>query len=307
MLPGDGLLSFPLTAFDSAGALDLPAFRAHLEDQVASGPAAVFVACGTGEYSALNETEYADLVAAAVETVAGRVPVVVGAGGGPGSARRAAQVATDAGADGLLLMPPYLVAGPPAGVLDHVRYVAAATSLPLIVYRRATQVFGPATALELLDLPTVIGIKDGVGDIDMLTRITTAVRTSGHPRSAEFRFLNGMPTAELSALALRGLGIVQYSSAIFCFAPDIALAFHAALHAGDDDRCRAILKAFYLPFADLRDTTPGYHVALVKAGARLRGYDVGGVRPPLVDATPAHVGELKSLIDAARAAITGSG
>jgi 5-dehydro-4-deoxyglucarate dehydratase len=300
MLPS-GVLSFPLTAFDADGELDLPAFSAHLDDQVSSGPAAVFVACGTGEVSSLAEAEHADVVRTSVSVVAGRVPVFAGIGGGLATAKTQAGAAAAAGVDGVLLLPPYLVSGPPAGLLAYVAAVAAVSSTPLIVYRRATNLFGVPTALALLDVPNVVGIKDGNGDVDTMTRMVTAVRTSGHPRAEDFLFLNGLPTAELSAQAYRGIGIPQYSSAIFCCAPDISLAFAAALEAGNDAACQRLLEIFYLPFADLRDTTPGYHVSLVKAGARLRGFDVGGVRPPLIDPSPDHLSTLTSLITAARA------
>lgn len=299
MLPA-GVLSFPLTAFDAAGDLDLAAFARHLDDQVESGPAAVFVACGTGELSALSEVEHAQVVARSVEVTAGRVPVFAGIGGGLATAKVQAAAAAAAGVDGVLLLPPYLVGGPPAGQLAYVEQVAAVASTPLIVYRRATNLFGVGTALALLDVPHVVGIKDGNGDVDTMTRIVTAIRTSGHPRAEQFLFLNGLPTAELSAQAYTGIGIPQYSSAIFCCAPDIALGFAAALAAGDVDRCRRLLSVFYLPFADLRDTTPGYHVSLVKAGARVRGFDVGGVRPPLVDPSDEHVSALTELIASAR-------
>jgi 5-dehydro-4-deoxyglucarate dehydratase len=303
MLP-PGLLSFPLTAFDDDGELDLTAFRAHLEDQIAAGPAAVFVACGTGEYSALSEHEHAQVARAAVETAAGRVPVFVGIGGGVGTARANAAAVAEAGADGALLLPPYLVTGPDDGLLAHVRAVASASSVPLLVYRRGTAVFGADAAVALLDIPSVIGIKDGVGDVDRMTRIITAVRNSGHAKAEEFTFLNGLPTAELSALAYRGLGVPQYSSAVFCFAPDIALAFSRALMAGDDAACRDLLHTFYLPYAALRDHVLGYHVALVKAGARWRGrdrgFDVGRVRPPLVDADTEDISVLIGLIQTTR-------
>jgi 5-dehydro-4-deoxyglucarate dehydratase len=300
MLP-TGVLSFPLTAFDTSGELDLPAFSAHLDDQVRSGPAAVFVACGTGELSSLSEGEHAEVVRTAVAVTDHRVPVFAGIGGGLATAKAQAGAAAAAGVDGVLLLPPYLVSGPPAGLLAYVRAVAAVSSTPLIVYRRATNLFGVPTALALLDVPNVVGIKDGNGDVDTMTRIVTAIRTSGHPRAADFLFLNGLPTAELSAQAYAAIGIPQYSSAIFCCAPDIALAFAGAVAAGDHSTCQRLLEVFYLPFAVLRDTTPGYHVSLVKAGAKVRGFDVGGVRPPLIDPSPEHVNALTSLITAARA------
>jgi 5-dehydro-4-deoxyglucarate dehydratase len=89
-----------------------------------------------------------------------------------------------------------------------------------------------------------------------------------------------------------------YSSAAFAFAPEVALAFHQAVTSGDDALTQRLLTSFYLPLVQLRDQVPGYAVSLVKAGLRLRGQDVGGVRPPLVDPSAAHVAELEKIIAA---------
>jgi 5-dehydro-4-deoxyglucarate dehydratase len=281
-----GLLSFPLTPFTDDGAeVNFEVFAEHVREQVDAGPSAVFVACGTGEFTALGLDEYGDVVTTAVETVEKRVPVFAGVGGGPQIARSFARAATQAGADGLLLLPPYLVEATPAGLVRHVRFVAEATRLPIIVYQRANAVLNPAAAVELLDIPNVVGIKDGRGDVDAMLRLVTAVRTSGHPRAAEFGFLNGLPTAELSVKAYQAIGVDSYSSAVLCFAPRIALRFYRAVREGDDDAMNSLLTSFYLPLVALRDQVPGGAVSLIKAGAMLHGLAMGPVRPPLLSAT----------------------
>nr|WSX48105.1 5-dehydro-4-deoxyglucarate dehydratase [Streptomyces sp. NBC_00974] len=298
-----GLLSFPLTPFTADDKVDLAVFVEHLEQQIAAAPAGLFVACGTGEFTALSQDEYRDVVATAVRVADGRLPVVAGCGGGPRLARDFATIAADCGADGLLLLPPYLISSTPAGLVEHIRYVAHGTALPVTVYQRANAVLDEAAALALLDIPTVTGIKDGLGDVDAMLRLVTAVRTSGHVRAAEFGFLNGLPTAELSVQAYEAIGVDCYSSAVLCFAPDIATAFHRAVRVGDRHAVQTLLAAFYLPFVALRDERPGYAVSLVKAGARLSGLDMGSVRPPLVDTTPEHEQRLAAVIARGRAAL----
>jgi len=293
-------LSFPLTPFTEDDRVDVEVLAAHVEQQVAAGPAALFVACGTGEFTALGREEYRQVVATAVKTVAGRIPVFAGVGGGPATAR---EYLADATEDGVLLLPPYLVTSTPEGILGHIRYVVRDSALPVIIYQRANARLSPATALALLDLPEVVGLKDGLGDVEQMQRIVATVRTSGHPRAAGFAFLNGLPTAELSARAYRAIGVGSYSSAVHCFAPDLAHAFARALDAGDDALVDALLAAFLLPLAELRDKVPGYAVALVKAAARLEGLPVGPVRPPLVEASPEHVQELARIIAAGRAVL----
>lgn len=293
-----GLLSFPLTPFTAEDKVDLTAFAGHVERQIGWGPSGIFVACGTGEFTALSTEEFRDVISTAVEVAAKRVPVFAGCGGGPQIAREFARIAADCGADGLLLLPPYLVSSTPAGLLRHIEYVAEASTLPIVVYQRDNAVLDPAAAVALLDIPTVVGIKDGRGDVDAMLRLVTAVRTSGHARAGEFGFLNGLPTAELSVQAYQAIGVESYSSAVLCFAPEVALAFYGAVTKGDQETMRRLLKEFYLPFAALRAAVPGYAVALVKAGAGL-----GRVRPPLVDPTPEHLVRLEAIIARGKAAL----
>ncbi|HEY4020240.1 MAG TPA: 5-dehydro-4-deoxyglucarate dehydratase [Pseudonocardiaceae bacterium] len=293
-----GLLAFPLTPFTDTLEVNLDVFGEQVERHLAAGAGALFVACGTGEFSALSPEEVRGVVRVAIEVTAGRVPVWVGAGGGPGVARAGVRLAEEEGADGALLLPPYLVTGPPAGLLEHVRYVLSGSTIPAIVYHRSPGIFTPSSAVALLDEPTVVGLKDGLGDIDLMTRIVSAVRGSGHERAETFQFLNGLPTAEVSARAYQAIGVMTYSSAVHCIAPVIAHAFHRALNSGDHRLVDVLLRGFYLPLVALRDETPGFAVSLVKAGARLRGEKVGSVRPPLVDPTADQVARLEQIIDA---------
>ncbi|MFF4980235.1 5-dehydro-4-deoxyglucarate dehydratase [Streptomyces sp. NPDC001046] len=298
-----GPLFFPVTAFAPDGSLDLDTCRTHVRRGVEAGAAAVFACCGTGEFHALTPEEYDACVRAAVETAAGRVPVVAGTGYGTALAVRYARLAEAAGADGLLAMPPYLVTAGQEGLLRHYRELAAATSLPVVVYQRDNAVFTPDTVVGLARTDGIIGLKDGLGDLDLMQRIVSAVRSEV---PGDFLYFNGLPTAEQTQLAYRALGITLYSSAVFCFAPEIALAFHRALRDGDDSTAHTLLDGFYRPFAELRARGRGYAVALVKAGVRLRGPDVGEVRPPLQEPAADHVKRLAEVIDRGYALLEGS-
>ncbi|MCL7423948.1 5-dehydro-4-deoxyglucarate dehydratase [Streptomyces sp. YS415] len=289
-----GPLFFPVTAYGPQGAVGLDAYREHVRRGVEAGAAAVFACCGTGEFHALTPEEYQECVRAAVEVTAGRVPVVAGTGYGTALAVRYARLAEAAGADGLLAMPPYLVLAAQEGLLRHYREVAAATALPVIVYQRDNAVFTPQTVVELARTDGIIGFKDGLGDLDLMQRIVSALRTDV---PGDFLCFNGLPTAELTQLAYRSLGVTLYSSAVFCFAPEIALTFHQALRHGDEATARRLLDGFYRPFVELRAQGRGYAVALVKAGVRLRGLDVGEVRPPLHEPGEDHVKQLALLIE----------
>ncbi|CAM5657465.1 5-dehydro-4-deoxyglucarate dehydratase [Streptomyces alboniger] len=143
---------------------------------------------------------------AAVAEAAGRVPVVAGAGYGTALAVRYARLAEAAGADGLLAMPPYLVVAGREGLCGTIGR-SRATSLPVIVYQRDNAVFAPESVVELARTDGIIGFKDGLGDLDLMQRIISAVEVPG-----DFLYFNGLPTAEQTQLAYRGIGITLYSS-----------------------------------------------------------------------------------------------
>lgn len=285
----DRVLSFPLTPFTDHGEFAPERFRTYVRAQIAADPAAVFVACGTGEFFSLTLDEYAEITRIAVEEAAGRLPVIAGTGYGWAIAAQYAARAAEAGADGLLLMPHYLVKAPADGLVEQVRRVAEATCLPLIAYQRDYVSFDAASVALLAKIPNVIGLKDGHGDLDRLQRIRLAA-------PADFLFFNGVATAEMQARAYSAIGIPAYSSAVHAFAPEISKAFFTALRAGDDARVDELLRGFYQPFVELRDRRPGYAVSLVKAAARLRELPVGPVRAPLSDPTPEELAELKSVL-----------
>ena len=296
----NGLLFFPITPYQGDGDVDLTELAAHIKRGVDAGAGGVFVACGTGEFSALEPGEYADVVAAAVEAVAGQVPVFAGAGGPVRTARRFADLAAGAGASGILLLPPYLTEASGPGLVGYVREATRA-DLPSIVYNRANARFDEHSAAATAELPQVIGFKDGAGDLDLMSRIVRAVRDEVEDHS--FLFFNGMPTAEVTQRAYRAIGVPLYSSAAFAFAPRVALAYYDALERGDEATLAVLERAFYHPLTRLRAKGTGYAVSLIKAGVELVGYSSGGVRPPLTEVTPAHREELARILAAGLAAV----
>lgn len=289
----DGVLFFPVTPFTPEGTVAVDVFKEHIASRLPYGPGGVFPACGTGEFHALSIDEVRTVVAAAVEAVAGQVPVVAGAGGPLGHALAAARVAEEAGADALLVLPPYLVTGPTDGLVAYIEAVAAASSLPVIVYHRGNATYTAAAMARLAANPKVIGFKDGLGDVGLAQEIVTAIAASGRE---DFLLFNGLLTAELTQGAYRGLGIPLYSSAAFAMAPEIAKAYYDAYASGDEDRRHALLEGFYAPLVRLRDQTPGFGVSLIKAGLRLGGLPVGPVRAPLVDPSEDQLVQLKSVL-----------
>jgi 5-dehydro-4-deoxyglucarate dehydratase len=299
----DGVLFFPVTPFTSSGEVDVDRLAQHVAKGTDAGPGGVFIACGTGEFHAIDASELGTIVRTAVDVVDGRVPVYAGAGGSIAQAKAFARTAAESGADGLLLLPPYLVEMPQAGLVDYTRAVSEVTDLPLVVYNRNNARYTESSAVEVAKIPNVVGFKDGTGDLDQVARIVRAVTDALAPTGKPFQFFNGLPTAEVSQQAYRAIGVRLYSSATFAFAPELALAFYQALETGNERLIAALLREFFHPLVRLRDKVPGYPVSLVKAGVTLEGIDAGPVRPPLIAPTAEDIAELRRIIAAGRAVL----
>ena len=168
---GGGLLSFPVTHFTDDLEFDEPAYRKHLEWLSGYKVAGLFAAGGTGEGFSLTAQETDQVVRAAVQAVDGAVPVLAPATGSTLNAVAQARAAEEAGADGILLMPPYLTEAGQSGLVEHISAVCSATSLGVVFYSRANAVLRVDALEQACDRnPTLIGFKDGVGKIEQMTR-----------------------------------------------------------------------------------------------------------------------------------------
>ncbi|MFD0066298.1 5-dehydro-4-deoxyglucarate dehydratase [Streptomyces sp. NPDC056637] len=289
---GSGLLSFPVTHFTADElSFDESAYRDHITRLAEYEVGGLFAAGGTGELFSLTGSEVERVVAAAVRSAPEDTPVLAPAGYGTRTAVEYAQAAERAGADGILLFPPYLTEAGQEGLADHVEAVCRATSLGVIVYSRANAVYTAPTLARIADrCPNLIGYKDGVGDIDAMTRIRTRL-------GERLTYIGGLPTAEMFALPYLELGVTTYSSAIFNFLPEFALEFYGAVRERKHDTVIKLLDDFVLPYTEIRNRRPGYAVSIVKAGMTAVGHSAGPVRPPLTDLTQDELAELTTLIN----------
>jgi 5-dehydro-4-deoxyglucarate dehydratase len=287
---GEGLLSFPVTHFDARCDFDEERYREHVEWLVEHRPAAVFAAGGTGEFFSLTLDEFSRVVSAAVATVRGRVPVIAGCGYGTRTAIQFARAAEKAGADGLLLLPPYLVNAEPAGLIEHAQSICDATRLGAIFYNRDNAVLSESALEQLCErCPNLVGFKDGCGDIELMTRICARL-------GDRLVYVGGLPTAETFALPYLEIGVTTYSSAIFNFAPGFAQDFYTAVRQHNCSEVMTRLRRFVLPYTAIRRRRKGYAVSIVKAGMRAIARSAGPVRAPLTELEPGEMDELKRLI-----------
>ncbi|MCT9809834.1 5-dehydro-4-deoxyglucarate dehydratase [Acidovorax sp. Be4] len=285
-----GLLSFPVTDFDSQGDFNPKGYAERLEWLAPFGASALFAAGGTGEFFSLTADEYPQIIQTAVDTCKGKVPIIAGAGGPTRFAIQCAQAAEKAGAHGILLMPHYMTEASQEGLAAHVEAVCKSVKFGVIIYNRGVSRFTPQTVARLCERnPNLVGFKDGVGDIEAMSAMFLTM-------GDRLAYLGGLPTAEVYAAAYKALGTPVYSSAVFNFIPKTALRFYEAVKNDDHATQHHLLKTFFMPYLEIRNRSAGYAVSIVKAGAKIVGHDAGPVRAPLADLQPAEVQALAELI-----------
>ena len=286
----NGLLSFPVTDFDSNGKFDPNTYAARLEWFVTHDVSSVFVAGGTGEFFSLSEEEYRQIVTVTAATVKERIPMISSVGRSIPDAIAYAKIAEKAGMNALLLMPPYLTECPEEGTYHYAKTIMDNTSLPVIYYNRGNGVLSSAWIQKLADnCPNLIALKDGTGNIQELN---DTIKSVGNRLS----YIGGVPTSEIIAEAYLSIGVNTYSSAVFNFVPELANLFYKSLRAGNKEIVAAIIKDFFVPFVRLRSKKNGYAVSLIKAGATIINRSAGDVRAPLVMPSVEEVALLEQLI-----------
>ncbi|GGX77258.1 5-dehydro-4-deoxyglucarate dehydratase [Massilia dura] len=287
-----GLLSFPVTDFDQEGNFRADTYAKRLEWLAPYGATALFAAGGTGEFFSLTPNEYTDVIKTAVDTCRGVVPILAGAGGPTRQAIAYAQEAEKVGAQGILLLPHYLTEASQDGLVRHVEEVCKSVDFGVVVYNRGACRLTADSLEKLADRnPNLIGFKDGIGDIELMMSIWRRL-------GDRFSYLGGLPTAEIYAAAYKALGVPVYSSAVFNFMPKLAMDFYHAVANDDRETQNRLIDEFFLPYLAIRNRKAGYAVSIVKAGAKIAGYDAGPVRAPLTDLNEEEVAMLEKLMRA---------
>jgi 5-dehydro-4-deoxyglucarate dehydratase len=286
------VLAFPITNMTTDLQFDAAGFNKHLAWLLETGrPSGVFAPGGTGEFFSLTPDECERITRDAVEVTAGKVPVIAGAGYGTAMAIDLCKRGERAGADGVLLLPPYLINASQDGLAAHVEAICKSTSLGVIVYNRDNAILEAATVARLCErCPNLVGLKDGVGDIELMVRTRSLV-------GDRLVYVGGLPTAETFARPYLTMGVATYSSALLNFLPTFARGFYEAVRAEDLATIEAGLRDFVLPYTAIRNRGRGYAVSIVKAGATIVGRPGGPVRPPLTELDEKSFADLKALIE----------
>jgi 4-hydroxy-tetrahydrodipicolinate synthase len=268
--------SYPpvVTPFRS-GKVDLNQFTALLERQVVEGSHGIVISGTTGEPSSLSVDERTALFKAAVETVAGRIPVV--AATGSDSYEETLELtarAEKAGVDALLVVTPYYTRPPQQGLVEYFVAIGKRTALPLMIYHipgRAAVSIKAATVAKIAErLPNLVGIKHAADDLELVTELLMHVGT-------EFRIFCGLEALSLPMLAIGAAGLMN---AVGNLLPNRVAALCEDMAKGNLLEARKLhFELFELNRAIFLDTNP---IPLKYMMARIGLLETSEVRLPLV-------------------------
>jgi 4-hydroxy-tetrahydrodipicolinate synthase len=281
--PFGRVLTAMVTPFTENGELDLAGAQelaAHLVDRCAHD--GLVVSGTTGESPTVTDAEQRALLEVVLDAVGDRATVVAGVG--TNDTAHTIDKARDAerlGAHGLLVVTPYYNKPPQAGLLQHFTAVADATDLPVMLYDIPPRTVVPIeveTLVRAAEHPRIVAVKDAKGDLGAVA--WTLART-------DLAYYSGDDMLNLPLLALGAVGVVSVVGHIV--GPRLAELI-TAVESGDLVKARAVNESL-LPVYTGIFRTQG--VILVKAALRELGLPAGPVRPPLIDATPEQLDQLR--------------
>ena len=254
----------------SQGVVDETAFRALIERQIAAGVHGLSPAGTTGESATLSHAEHRRVVEICIETAAGRVPVIAGAGSNStAEAIDLVRHAKAAGATAALVVTPYYNRPSQEGLYRHYAAINDAVELPIIVYNvpsRTSVDIANDTLARLAKLPHIVGIKDATGDV---ARATVQRKSCG----PEWILLSGDDPTALGYVAHGGRGCISVTAIV---APGPCAALYDAWLAGDwagaralQDRLMALHKGLFLDASPAPTKFALAHLGLCDAETRL--------------------------------------
>jgi 5-dehydro-4-deoxyglucarate dehydratase len=284
-----GVFGFPVTPFRPDLSLDLDGLTRNVDEMAGYPFCAMVAGGGTGELYSLTPDEVEAVVRSTVQAVGGRMPVVAGTGFNAALGADIARRAERAGAAAILILPPYYISSPESGLFAYYEAIAAATSLPLMIYSRDWAVFTPQMVSRLADrLPNLVAWKDGQGDIRKLQRIM-------NHNGSRLAWFGGL--GDDCAPGYFSIGVQAYTSSISNIAPRLSLDLAEAGMARDFDGLNRLMNRYVHPLYALRERARGYEVAVTKAAMEILGMPAGPVRPPLMNCRPEDMEDLARLME----------
>lgn len=287
----EGIIAYPVTPFHANGSgIDEKAFRRVTENLLRSNPAAIAFLGSAGESAYLTGEEWRQAAKLGVETVAGRVPVILGIGELTTAAAVAkARYAKDVGADMLMVIPVSYWKLAEDEIYGHFAAIASATDLPIMAYNNPATSgvdMQPSLLVRLVrELPTVNFVKESSGDLNRMHAIRSL-------SNGEIPFYNGANHLALEALAAGASGWCTAAPNLLDDRPRVLFEH---MRKGRLGEARDL---FYRLLPILRFIVFGGLPTTVKAGLRLRGLEAGDPRLPLLPLPDARQHELEGYLEA---------
>jgi 5-dehydro-4-deoxyglucarate dehydratase len=289
-----GAIAFPITPFAADGSIDLDGVRSNAAWLAQHAICSVVAPSGTGEIFALDPDECAAVTAATVQAVNGRVPVIGAVGFNARIGTDLARRAEAAGADGVLIMPPYYATPDPRGLIDYYRQIAAATSLGVLPYARDAAAFTTDLIEQLArTVPNLVAFKDGRGDVRLFQRLREHV--TDRLGAERLLWLAGVGD-DLVAAYFAG-GAEGFTSSLACFWPEASAELYRLAASGDFERLRQYQHRVVRPFYELRQRGRGFEVSVMKAAMELLGHPAGRPRPPLGQLSEKDRDDLRRILE----------
>lgn len=231
----EGMIAAMVTSFTDDGALDEQGMRAAVRHLIDSGAEGLCPLGGTGEPLSLTVDEHKRVIDVVVDEAAGRVPVVIGTLlGRQADIIECGRHARRAGADAIMVIPPYFVVAKPPHIRQHFEAIAEAVDMPMVLFHGPTRSgvrLDADTILMLLDaVPRFVAIKETSGDLVIAGELLRRARSG-------FRVLQGFDEFVLPTFALGGHGAVL---SLGCLIPGLLQALAAACRSGDLATARRI-------------------------------------------------------------------
>ena len=276
-----------ITPFTADGKVNEKVLAEIIEYQIAHSTDAIVICGTTGESATLDHNEHTQAIKVAVDVTAGRIPVI--AGTGSNDTAYALKLSNDAeklGVDGLLMVTPYYNKASQEGLIKHFNYVADRVSTPIILYNVPSRTgceIKPETYAELAKHKMIYAAKEATGNLSSIAKTISLV-------PEDFAIYSGNDNQITSIMSLGGKGVISVLSNIL---PQVAHDIAQTALDGDFKKSAELqLKYLELCNAMFMDVNP----IPVKAAMRLMGIDVGPLRLPLCDMTPANTEKLKSVL-----------
>ncbi len=284
----EGVIAFPVTNFQADYSLDLDAYKTNVEEMVRFPLCAVVAAGGTGELYSITPDEHRALVEATVEVVNGKSAVIAGVGFGGGLSVELARQSVEAGADGILMFPPYYPNADFEGLLRYYKRIGESVDRGLFLYSRDSVNLTPTQVFRLAsEIPNLIALKEGQGDIRNYQRIMGRCGDRLH-------WIGGI--GDDMVPGYYSIGIRTYTSSIATIAPRLSLQLHERASMLDYPSLSRLMRNYVLPLYAMRARRKGYEVSVMKKAMEILGKPAGPVRPPLPEVRPEEVKQLEALM-----------